>query len=116
MMLALATDQYRMILSFAVALFFAIPGTILFDQIIRFMYEHRRDIWEAEERPSGLFYRPPGARFWQAFSREYGVNWTLRTPEWMRSEPYCLRNLRMIQYLALAGTVTAIGIWFIPII
>jgi hypothetical protein len=55
MILASDHEGYRMIAVFVVAVLFAIPGTILFDQIIRYMYEHRRDIWEAEERPLRAF-------------------------------------------------------------
>jgi hypothetical protein len=83
-------------------------GTIWFDQIIRYMYEQRRDVWEAEQRPCGLLYRPPGARCGYTWSRNYGVNWPLWTPDWMRNEPVCLKKLRLIRWLyaaSLLGTV-----------
>ena len=116
MILASDSEGYRMIAVFVVAVLFAIPGIILFDQIIRFMYEHRRDIWEAEERPRGLLYTPPGARHWHTFAREYAMNWTFSTPNWMRSEPYCLRKLRIIRWLEVAAIVVALAVWFMPII
>lgn len=109
-------EGFRMIAVFAVAVLFAIPATILFDQIIRFLYEQRRDLWEAEERPCGILYSPPGARQWHTFSREYGMDWSFRTPEWMRSEPFCLRKLRMIRSLEAAAVLATLLVWFRPII
>jgi hypothetical protein len=62
MILALAAETERTIAILVWNVVLAVPGTIWFDQIIRYMYEQRRDVWEAEQRPCGLLYRPPGAR------------------------------------------------------
>jgi hypothetical protein len=116
MMLAQGQDLYRGIAALIINGGLAIPGVILFDQLIRYMYEHRRDVWEAEERPCGLFYSPPGARHWHTWARQYAVDWTLRTPEWMRDEPACLRKLYLIRCLQLAAVVGTLIVLFTPII
>ena len=116
MALALTLQQTQMLALFGVAGLFAIPASILFDQIIRFLYEHRRDVWEAEDRPSGLLYSPPGARHWYAAVRDHGEIWVLRTPKWMRDEPYCLRKLRAIRWLYGVGTICGVAAWFVATI
>ena len=115
-MLAYDHELYRGIALLVINGGLAIPGAILFDQLIRHMYEHRRDVWEAEDRPCGLFYSPPGARHWYTFAREYAVNWNFRTPEWMRGEPFCLRRLIIIRSLEAAALIATLLVWFTPII
>jgi hypothetical protein len=116
MMLVATFEIHRGIALLAVNALLAIPGCILFDQLIRYMYEHRRDVWEAEERPCGLFYSPPGPRHWHTFAREYAFDWSFRTPEWMRDEPTCLRKLYIIRWLEAAALIATLIVLFTPII
>ena len=116
MILAIAAEAQRTIAILAWNGILAIPGTIFFDQIIRHLYERRRDLWEAEKRPCGVLYRPPGARCGYTWSRSYGANWSLWTPEWMRDDPVCVQKLRLIRCLEVASVIGTLVMLFLPII
>ena len=54
------------------------------------------------------FYSPPGSRHCIHSLNAYAVNWTFRTPEWMRDEPFCLRKLHIIRSLEAAALIATL--------
>ena len=79
----------------------------LFDRLVRWEYEHHREQWERDGKPSGFYWRPKECVFWlshSAMHRLAGV-FIFRTPEWAAERPECRRWLALMRAAMLAGVV-----------
>jgi len=80
----------------------------LFDRLLRAEYQEHRQIWEADGRPSGFFWRAQECDFLRSqLSRmRLSALWLCRTPEWIagsESLTICLRRLRQVLLIWCAG-------------
>lgn len=64
----------------------------LFDCLARWEYEHHREQWERDGKPSGfLTWRPKEPKSWSSGRVEQHLNmkWTFKTPGWASASPEC---------------------------
>jgi hypothetical protein len=92
-----------------IVLFYAF---LLFDRLIRAEYEQHRQIWEADGRPAGYFWRPAectliASRF--AKSR-LSLVWLFQTPAWIANSPVLRALLRQHRLAVLIWNV-GILVW-----
>jgi len=82
----------------------------LFDCLVRWEYEHHREQWERDGKPSGFHWRPKECVFWlsnSAMHRLAGV-FIFKTPDWAAGLE-CRRWLRLMRAAFLAGVVCIIA-------
>jgi hypothetical protein len=89
------------------ALFF-LSGAILFagfDRLVYLQYRDHRDLWEADGRVPGYFWRPPeAAKSFFGFGRDRLFrHWTLHPPEWTRAHHDARNLLRVIRVALFVG-------------
>jgi len=64
----------------------------LFDCLVRWEYEHNREQWERDGKPTGfLVWRPKEIRGRSSGGIEQGLNlrWTFKMPDWAAKNPEC---------------------------
>jgi hypothetical protein len=64
----------------------------LFDRLARWEYEHHREQWERDGKPSGfLFWRPKESDGWSSGRIEQSLNlrWTFKMPDWAAKHSEC---------------------------
>lgn len=68
----------------------------LFDQLVRWEYEHHREQWERDGKPKGVCWRGEGRPVWEGdFAKNRLVFiWAFSTPAWAKESPCCRRWLR----------------------
>ena len=79
----------------------------LFDCLVRWEYEHRREQWERDGKPSGFYWRPKECVFWlsnSAMHRLVGA-FIYSTPDWVAERPECRRWLALLRITSLAGII-----------
>jgi len=89
---------------------------VLFDRLLRAEYEDQRQIWEADGRPRGYFWRPAECSafdFLGQFARvRLSIAWLFRTPSWIaESGPYKV-SLRRHRVAVLVWNVGVL-VWFV---
>jgi hypothetical protein len=83
-----------------------VPAALLLDQLLKHEYRFHPESWEADGRPSGFLWCPRDAEWfdtvtWNAY---FSYRWIFKTPDWIRSEPTCLKKLNLIRFLHALGT------------
>lgn len=82
-----------------------LPALALFDGLIEHEYEWQRDAWEADGRPGGYIWRPPGSRVSMNTTALFLI-WLFRSPPWVRESRSCQRSvfwMRILMSLWLLG-------------
>ena len=77
----------------------------LFDCLVRWEYEHRREQWERDGKPSGFYWRPKECVFWLSNSAMHRLAWAFifKTPDWVAERPECRRWLALMRITSLIG-------------
>ena len=80
----------------------------IFDQLVRWEYDHHRDQWEHDGKPDGYFWRPEQSTFWtsNAAKKQLGFIWLFKTPQWVIENPKCQRWL--LQFRIISATAVFI--------
>jgi hypothetical protein len=71
-------------------IFFAssIGSFFVYERLVKRQYEIARDAWEAEDRPPGFVWAPPGSSTMRSWTRGKAMwRWTWSTPPWIRTDP-----------------------------
>jgi hypothetical protein len=71
-------------------LFFAsiLPSFFVYERLVKREYEIARDAWEADNRPPGVFWAPPGTSAMRSLTRGRVMSlWIQSTPQWIRADP-----------------------------
>ena len=89
-------------------------GFFLFDRLIRAEYEQHRQIWEADGKPAGFFWRPAEcSRVASHFAKsKLSLVWLFRTPAWIAGSPVLRAWLRQHRWTVLVWNA-GILIWFV---
>lgn len=97
-----------LILIVAVMALAALCNMWLFDCLVKWEYEHHREQWERDGRPTGfLRWHPKEGRFWSGSGAAQQLNfvWLFKTPEWARGNSECRRLLAYKRVTTLAALV-----------
>ena len=95
----------------AMAIIFAIVYHMwLFDYLVRWEYEHHREQWERDGKPSGFFWRPKECVFWSSHSAMHRLAGIVifRTPDWAAERPECRRWILGMRLTLLAAGLCAL--------
>jgi hypothetical protein len=91
----------------------------LFDCLARWEYEHHREQWERDGKPSGfLTWRPKEPKSFSIGRVEQHLNmkWTFKTPDWATTSPECHRWIVQKRISSLAAAlvilVLLLGMYF----
>jgi hypothetical protein len=95
---------------------FAIPAVIFFasgiamfvfyERLVKRQYEVARDTWEADGRPPGFMWAPPGTSTMRSWTRGKVMSrWILSTPAWINHDVIASSLQRRMRALSLVGTV-----------
>ena len=99
-------------------LFFVVPVLLLapllfyafflFDRLVQAEYQEHREAWEADGRPAGFFWRPPGSGFLAGGPARTRLALALlfRTPGWIAESPALTAQLRRHRGLVLVWNVS----------
>jgi hypothetical protein len=87
---------------------------VLFDRLLLTEYHQFRDVWEADGRPAGLFWRAPECnRFFSHLARaRLSFAWLFRTPNWVSASPALAAQLQRQRWAVLIWNVGLL-IWFV---
>jgi hypothetical protein len=93
--------------------FVLLYGLLLFDRLIRAEYEQHRQIWEADGRPAGFFWRAAECSFMASHFAKTRLTlvWLFRTPAWIADSPVLRARLRRHRWSVLIWNVGML-IWF----
>jgi hypothetical protein len=82
----------------------------LFDCLVRWEYEHRREQWERDGKPSGFYWRPKESLFWLSNSAMHRLAGVLvfRTPDWAVEVPECRRWILQMRLSILVAGICAL--------
>jgi hypothetical protein len=73
-----------------IIIFFAstITSFFVYERLVKRQYEIARDAWEADGRPPGFAWAPPGTSTMRSWTRGKAMwRWTRSTPSWIRTDP-----------------------------
>jgi hypothetical protein len=91
-------------------------GFVLFDRLLRAEYEGHRQIWEADGRPRGFFWRPAESSSFDILSQvarlRLNFAWLFRTPSWIAESPLYKVSLRKHRLAVLIWNVGVL-VWFV---
>jgi len=82
-----------------------------FDCLIRWEFEHCREQWERDGKPSGFFWRPKDCEFWSsnsAMHRLAGV-FIFSTPAWAAERSECRRWILRMRLAVLVASLCALS-------
>lgn len=85
----------------------------LFDCLARWEYEHNREQWERDGKPSGfLTWRPKEPKSWPSGRVEQHLNmkWTFKTPGWASASPECRRWIIQKRITTLAAALAIVAV------
>lgn len=73
----------------------------LFDRLVQWEYEHYREHWERDGKPSGFYWRPKESAFWLSNSAMHRLAavFVFNTPDWAAATPECRRWILQIRVM-----------------
>ena len=94
----------------------AVYNMWLFDRLVRWEYEHQREQWERDGKPSGCFWRAVECTFWSSSTaaKQVGFAWLFKTPRWIGESSECRRWLFQMRVIALISCL-AVGALISPL-
>lgn len=100
-----------------------LPSFFAFDAFVRREHDFHAQAWNADGRPHGVFWRPPGSgSSWGVFSFDWAAGratnrcawkWLFTTPSWVRDDDEALRLLTRMRRLVLAWNLGLIVFAFV---
>jgi hypothetical protein len=84
----------------------------LFDQLVRWEYEHHRAQWEKDGKPKGICWRAEGRPMWEGDFAKLRVFffWAFNTPAWAKASPCCRRWLQHFRITVLVWNAGMLSI------
>ncbi len=85
-------------------------GSVPFDRLLRVFHGRHREMWEARGRPTGMFWVPPGSRFFTGVVArgDLAREWLYDTPAWIAESPKLLGMLHRFRWCYAAGMVALV--------
>jgi hypothetical protein len=86
----------------------------LFNCLVRWEYQHQREQWERDGKPTGLLWRPKECEFRLSGNVEQRLNllWLFTTPEWAAQSPECCRWLAQKRIITLVACIVVLTVLF----
>jgi len=108
----------------AVAATTLFPSFFAFDAIVKREYDLHREAWDADGRPSGMFWRPAG---YESLSRRERRSsgratqrlmsvWLFRSPAWARDDVEAIRLLRRMRWFWVAWCVGVVALMGLAVV
>lgn len=84
----------------------------LFDRLIRWEYNHQRDLWERDGRPSGVFWSAKECGFLNSYlaMQVLYLNWMFKTPNWITANQKYHRVLTRLRLVGLFWNVCVLSL------
>jgi hypothetical protein len=92
-----------------------IGSFFVYERLVKRQYEIARYAWEADDRPPGFAWAPPGTSVMRSWTRGKAMwCWTWLTPPWIRADP----SARALQgYLRALSAAALLGwLWLLAIV
>lgn len=91
----------------AIFLAAGIATLFLYERLVKREYEVAREAWEADGRPPGFAWAPPGTSVMRSWTRGAAYfRWIAQTPPWIREDAIARtlqRRLRLLWFTACAA-------------
>jgi hypothetical protein len=79
---------------------------VLYERLVKRQYQVAREVWEADGRPPGFGWAPPGTSVMRSWTRGKVMGrWIQSTPPWIRQDPTALALQRRMRLAWLIGIV-----------
>jgi hypothetical protein len=77
------------------------------DRLVQWEYEHHRDQWERDGKPSGFFWRAKECTSWSSRIAKNRVSgaWLYKAPCWVAASPECRRWLAQARIISIVATM-----------
>jgi hypothetical protein len=88
------------------AIFFVtgIATFFLYERLVKRQYQVAREVWEADGRPPGFAWAPPGTSVMRSWTRGKAYfRWIAETPSWIREDDIARTLQRQLRVLWLTG-------------
>jgi hypothetical protein len=98
------------IVAIPAVIFFAagIALFVFYERLVKRQYEVARDAWEADGRPPGFAWAPPGTSTTRSWTRGKAMSrWIRSTPAWIEQDAIALSLQRRMRPLWFIG----VGAW-----
>jgi arginine exporter protein ArgO len=88
-----------------------------FDHIVKYEHDHVKDAWNCDGRPLGFFWSSPESDFIKGSVARFrlSLTWICATPQWAKSVPEVLQNIKRLRVMTLLWTcvmvIIATRVW-----